>query len=62
MKCGLEYKEGEIICPYCKGKTNAQIIRDIHIPHSEQLEETSKVGRYFIYITIILACLLITIW
>ncbi len=57
QKCGMEYKESEYSCPYCTGKTNAEIIRDIHIPHSEQLEKTSSIGRLFIYITIILACL-----
>jgi len=58
-KCGLEYKTLECICPHCAGKTNAQIIRDLHIPHSKQQEENASLGRQFIYIVIIIACLLL---
>jgi uncharacterized protein YbaR (Trm112 family) len=61
-RCGLEYKIEDLVCPYCKGKTNAEIIRDVHFPHSEQIEETTKLGRYFIYITIILGCLFLLLF
>ena len=61
MKCGMEYKESEYNCPYCVGKTNAQIVRDIHIPHSEQLEKTSSIGRQFFYVAVIIGCLLLVI-
>jgi hypothetical protein len=61
MKCGLEYKKSDLHCPYCVGKSNAQIITDIHIPYSEQLKNTSSLGRQFIYLAIIICCLLFVI-
>jgi hypothetical protein len=57
----MEYKESEYKCPYCVGKNNGQIIRDIHIPHSKQLEKTSSTGRTFLYLAIIVGCLLLAI-
>jgi hypothetical protein len=61
-RCGLEYEFKGVGCPYCKGKTKEQIITDIHIPHAKQLNETSTIGRYFIYLVIVLACLLPILW
>lgn len=58
-RCGMEFKESEYKCPYCTGKNNDQIIRDIHIPHSKQLEKTSSTGRQFLYLAIIIGCLLL---
>jgi len=57
----MEFKESEYKCPYCIGKNNAQIISDIHIPHSEQVEKASSVGRQFFYIAIIIGCLLLLV-
>ena len=62
MRCGLKYKESEYTCPHCAGKTNAEIIRDIHIPHSKQLEKTSSIGRQFFYIAIIITCVLLVLF
>ncbi len=61
-RCGLRYLEEEFTCPHCAGKTNAQIIKELHIPHSEQLEETSGIGRQFFYIAVILGCILLLIF
>ena len=57
QRCGMQYKESELACPHCRGKTSAEIIRDIHIPHAERLEKTGSIGRVFIYLAIITACL-----
>jgi len=58
-KCGLEFKDSYSVCPHCAGKNNAQIIRDIHIPHSNQMRENSSIGRQFIYVAIIVGCCLL---
>ncbi len=58
-KCGLEYKASFSVCPHCVGKNNAQIIRDIHIPHSKQMKENSSIGRQFLYLAIIAGCFLL---
>jgi len=61
MRCGLEYKVSEGICPHCVGKSNAQIIKEVHIPHAKELEQTTRKGRYFIYLFVITLCLLLAV-
>lgn len=60
-KCGLLYKVSYSICPHCAGKNKAQIIRDVHIPHAKQLREAAGIGRVFIYLGIIIACIILMI-
>ena len=61
MKCGLEYKESDYTCPHCAGKSRSQIIRDVHIPHSQQLNKIASIGRQFIYISIIIGFVLLAL-
>lgn len=58
-KCGLQYKSSLSICPHCVGKSNDQIIRDIHIPRNKQMAKNSSIGRQFIYAAIIIGCFLL---
>jgi hypothetical protein len=60
MRCGMHYMVSDLTCPYCVGKSNAEIIRDIHIPQSENLEKASKLGKYFIVISIITGVVLLS--
>ncbi|WP_144392571.1 hypothetical protein [Pleionea sediminis] len=54
MRCGMRYKIRIGECRFCKGKSNGEIIEQIHIPYSEELEDSNKLGNYFFIIGILL--------
>tara|TARA_B100002049_G_C16021694_1_gene350526 strand:- start:694 stop:936 length:243 start_codon:yes stop_codon:yes gene_type:complete len=62
MRCGMRYKMDLYECPYCVGKTNGEIIEQIHIPHSEQLDDVNKLGKYFIVIFAVILGLMIGLY
>ena len=61
MKCGLSYDANLATCHHCEGKSNAEIIEQLHIPHSEQLDSSETLGKYF-YLTAVLIGLLVFIF
>lgn len=61
-KCGMQYSEDDIACPYCYGKSNLEIIEDVHLKHAEALEKSALIGKVFSVIAAVLALLLIVLW
>lgn len=64
LRCGMLFNEYDIRCPYCIGKSNAEIIRDVHLVKSQQQRRTAKIGYWFITIVVVLLIMLIgyTAW
>ena len=56
-KCGLSYDFKLSSCNHCEVKANSDIIEELHIPHSEQMESNTKIGKWFFLITILLGVL-----
>ncbi|MGB2426658.1 MAG: hypothetical protein ACPH9N_03150 [Alteromonas sp.] len=61
-RCGMHFNEDDIACPYCIGKNNHEIIRDIHMKQSEELEKNAKLGRRFALAAVIIAALMVLLW